>query len=160
MASSLAAFVKLHISEATPVRTFSWRQNLPESFSVITIFAGGGQWENNETVHITLADIHQQLAERIRAKNERLPEYRANLPGSQIWLLIYSGVAVSHGVPMPHGVGDLRFPFGFDRVLFYSALSGRAEDIYRSETLTQVADASERATLSRCLLPYARDRLL
>jgi hypothetical protein len=133
MALSLVAFVKAHRDEAVPIKTFSWRPDLPEGFAVIQIIAESRPWTSGESIHMTVDGIYQQLAERIRAKNQRLPEYRANLPGSQIWLLIYSGVSVSRGVHMPHGIGDLRFPFGFDRVLFYSALSNKVEDIYGSE---------------------------
>jgi hypothetical protein len=40
-------------------------------------------------------------------------------------------MGVSRGVPMPHGIGDWTFPFGFERVFFYSSLNRTVEEIRR-----------------------------
>jgi hypothetical protein len=62
----------------------------------------------------SISDIRQRLASRIGAKNKRLPTYRANSPhGSPVWLLLYSRVTVSRSLPIPYGIDQWKFPFGF-----------------------------------------------
>lgn len=131
IARALVEFVRSHRGQATPVATFSRRDNLPEGFGVIGISATSGPWVAGESVVLTLSQIHQQIAARISAKDELLPIYRSNLPNSPIWLLIYSCIEVSRGVPIPHGLTELTFPFEFDRVFFFSSLSGNVEEIRR-----------------------------
>lgn len=132
MARALVEFVRSHRGQATPVATFSRRDNLPEGFGVISISATSGPWFAGESGGLTVSQIYQQIAARISAKNELLPTYRSNLPNSPIWLLIYSCKEVSRGVPMPHGFAEWTFPFEFDRVFFFSGLSGKVEEIRKS----------------------------
>lgn len=80
----------------------------------------------------TLDGIQQSLGTRIAAKNELLPSYRANLPGSPIWLLLYSCSEVSRRIEIPHGIENWAFPFDFDRVFFFSTLSGRVVELRRA----------------------------
>jgi hypothetical protein len=129
MAGALAEFVRLHRGEATPVATLTRRANLPEGFGVISISSTSGPWFGGESVGLTLTQIRQQIAERISAKNKRLPTYRANLPGASIWLLIYSCTEVSRGVPIPYCFAEWTFPFEFDRVFFFSSLDNKVEEI-------------------------------
>ena len=131
MAVSLVDFVESHCHDASPVATFSRRDLLPDGFSIISIDSLPRPWWSGESVPITLSDIRKQLAVTIEDKNKLFTRYRANLPGSPIWLLIYSGVEVSRGIPMPHGVSGWSFPFDFEHVFFYSSLSQAVEEIRR-----------------------------
>jgi hypothetical protein len=133
MAKSLAEFVRSHRAQATPVATFDWRPDMPEGFGVISISATTGSWWSGESVNLVLDQIHQQIAERIEAKNKVLPTYRYNLPGVPIWLLIYSGMEISRGVPIPHGIDDRTFSFEFDRVIFFSSLGNEVAEVRRSD---------------------------
>jgi hypothetical protein len=130
MAQALADFVRSHRDRATPVETFSRHAGLPEGFGVITISATRDRpWYGGESVSLTLEQIRQQLAERIRAKNELVSAYRANLPNMPICLLIYSCMQVSRGVPMVHGMDEWTFPFDFDHVFFFSSLDSAVVEI-------------------------------
>jgi len=135
MARALVEFVKSHYTLATPVATFSKRADLPQGFGVVHIDSTGNTWTSGESGVTTVSEIYGQLASRISAKNKLLPRYRARLPHSGIWLLVYSGVAVSRGVEIPHGMGEWTFPFSFEKVLFFSQLSGAVVDIQRSNNL-------------------------
>jgi hypothetical protein len=106
MVRGLVEFVRAHCGEATPVATFQRRDRLPDGFGVVSIAATLGPWYSGESVSMTVAGIRRQLAARIAAKNKLLPRYRANLPNSPIWLLLYSGAGVSRGVEMAHGIGN------------------------------------------------------
>jgi hypothetical protein len=132
LARQLAAFVKLHAANARPVEVFSKRQDLHEAFTAITIDSMAGRWFHGESGSITVSEIYEQLASSIRSKNELLSSYRARLPNSPIWLLIYSGIAVSRGVPIPYGIEEWKFAFGFEKVLFFSQLSGAVVEIQRT----------------------------
>jgi len=82
---------------------------------------------------ITLEDISKQIASRISAKNALVPKYRANLPkGAAVWLLLYSRPNVSRSVPIPHGIEQWKFPFGFDRVLWFVILGSEVVEIQRA----------------------------
>jgi hypothetical protein len=134
MTDGLAAFVQAHCHDANPVATFDWRPDLPDGFSVISIATprDSSSWYTGASVNITLDDIRQQIATAIESKNALLPRYRANLPNAPVWLLLHSCAVISRGVPIPHGIRDWIFPCGFDRVLFYSSLSGTVEEILRA----------------------------
>jgi hypothetical protein len=132
MAHALAGFVKSHRGEANTVATFTRRDKLPEGFGVISIDSNPGPWWSGEGVENTFEGIYQQLAARIAAKNKLLPTYRANLPNSPIWILLYSCAGVSRGVHMPYGISEWSFPFDFDRVFFFASLSGSVEEIRRA----------------------------
>jgi hypothetical protein len=133
VADSLASFVKLHCHRANPVATFARIDEVPEGFGVISICSTPGSWWSGQSVVITLDGIRRQLRDRIEAKNKLLPIYRSNLSNTPIWLLLYSCWEVVRGVPMPHGIGEWSFPFGFDRVFFFSTLSNSVEEIRRTE---------------------------
>ncbi len=135
MARALVEFVKLHYRQATPVVTLSNRADLPDGFGVIHIDSTGACWTSGESGGTTVSEIHEQLASRISAKNKLLPRYRARLPHSAIWLLVYSGVAVSRGVPIPHGMSERTFPFDFEKVLFFSCLSDEVVEIPKGVAL-------------------------
>ncbi len=129
MARALVEFVKSH-----PAGTFSRRDSLPAGFGVIGIDSTGDDWTSGESGSTTVSEIYEQLAYRITAKNNLLPRYRARLPHSAIWLLVYSGVAVSRGVPIPHGMSERTFPFDFEKVLFFSCLSGEVVEIRKGDS--------------------------
>src|SRR5580692_1959575 len=123
MADALASFVRLHSRKADPVVTFERIHGIPDGFGVISICSAPGPWRSGKSVNITLDGIQQQLGDRIEAKNKLLPRYRVNLPNAPIWLLIFSCMEVSRGVPVPHGISEWSFPFDFERVFFFSSLS-------------------------------------
>ena len=129
MAESLVDFVEAHCGEASPVATFTRRDLLPDGFSVISIASTPDPWWGGESVANTLGGIRERLAVTIDSKNGLLPRYRANLPGSPIWLVIYSGMEVSRGVPMPACISDWTFSFGFEHVFFHSSLDEAVEEI-------------------------------
>jgi hypothetical protein len=133
MAKSLAEFVSVHRVQATPAVMFDRHDDIPEGFGVISISATTGPWWGGESVNLTLDQIHQQIGLRIEAKNKLLPTYRSNLPNTPIWLLIYSGVEISRGVPIPHGFDEWTFPFEFDRVIIFSSLGNEVAEARRSD---------------------------
>jgi hypothetical protein len=132
MADGLVSFVRSHCHEAAPYAHFLQRNELPDGFSTITIDSNPSPWWSGECMGYTYDGIRQQFATRIAAKNELLPRYRANLPNSPIWLLLYSCAAVSRGVEIPHGICEWSFPFKFERVLFYASLGSGVEEIRRA----------------------------
>jgi hypothetical protein len=136
MARGLADFVQTHRAEAKPVVTFSRRADLPEGFGVITITEFYEPWHGLETVTLKLDQIHQRLADRICAKIELVPIYRANLPNAPIFLLIFSCMEISRGVPIVHGIEEWTFPFDFDRVFFFAGLDTQVVELRRSQSAT------------------------
>lgn len=132
MADGLVDFVRSNCALANPIFMTDRRNRLPDGFSVVSIDSNPGPWWSGEGVGNTVEGIYQQLAARIAAKNKLLPTYRANLPNSPIWLLLYSCVGVSRGVHMPYGISEWSFPFDFDRVFFFASLSGSVEEIRRA----------------------------
>jgi hypothetical protein len=134
MVRALVEFVKSHYGQATPMATFSKLADLPEGFGVVHVDSTGDHWTCGESGVTTVSEIYEQLASRISAKNKLLPTYRARLPHSAIWLLLYSGVAVSRGVPIPHGLSERTFQFDFERVLFFSCLSNELVEIPRDNS--------------------------
>jgi hypothetical protein len=133
MARSLAEFVRSHRARATPVATFTRLNMLPAGFGTVSICAESGAWFCGAGVELTPSQIHDLLAERISAKNKLLPIYRSNLPNAPIWLLIYSCMEVSRGVPIPYGLGEWAFPFEFDRVFFFSSLDDAVVELRKGE---------------------------
>jgi hypothetical protein len=129
MARELVDFVRAHSHEAAPVATYERRDHLPRGFGVVSIAAGKKPWFSGDSASPTVTGIYNELSLRIGRKNARLAEYRRNLPGVSIWLLLYSGAAVSNGIEIPHGIDHWQPPFDFDRVFLYSALNGRAVEI-------------------------------
>ena len=108
---------------------------LPEGFDHILITAASGEWWCGEGGGITLSEIRTEIGDKISAKNRLIPQYRANLPaGTRIWLLLYSRVTVSRSVPIPHGIEEWKFPFGFDRVFWFASLENDVVEIQRAES--------------------------
>lgn len=132
MADGLVEFVRSNCARANPVFMTDRRDKLPHGFSAVSIDSHPGPWWSGECVGNTLEGIYRQLATRIAAKNKLLPTYRANLPNSSIWLLLYSCSGVSRGVEMPHGISEWSFLFEFDRVFFFASLSGSVAEIRRA----------------------------
>lgn len=132
MARELVDFVRAHSHEATPVATYERRDQLPQGFGIVSIAAGTEPWFSGESVSHTTAGIYNELSRHIAEKNARLPTYRQNLPAVPIWLLLYSGAAVSNGIEIPYRIEEWRPPFDFDRVFLFSALSGRAIEISKA----------------------------
>ncbi|MFZ0886125.1 MAG: hypothetical protein WAN14_22180 [Candidatus Acidiferrales bacterium] len=133
MATELAEFVYKNSSAANPVANFDRHDGVPEGFSVVNIQAGTGPWVSWDAWAIHLDDIFSQIGARIADKNARLPTYRANLPGTPVWLLLFSSIDGVRGVPLPADIHAKRFPFDFDRVFFYAALSERVEELRRAD---------------------------
>jgi hypothetical protein len=131
MARSLVQFVEANRERANPVIGFSARE-VPEGFGPMSIAAERGAWWGGECGGITVSVIYEQLALRISAKNKLLPRCRANIPNAAFWFLVYSGVAVSRGVPLPCSLGEWRFPFDFERVFFFSCLDNEVVEVQRS----------------------------
>lgn len=129
MVRALSAFVTSHREQASPVATFLRRDKLPYGFGTISIASVAEPWFSGESVGNTISGIHRQLSARIAAKNSLVPSYRANLPDSPIWLLVYSGAGVSRGVPMVTGINEWSFAFDFDRVFFFASLDDKVEEI-------------------------------
>lgn len=139
MARSLAEFVKANLHRANPAIALS-RFEVPEGFGSMSISSAPGDWWCGECGGVTVSDVREQLASRIRAKNKLVPTYRANLPkGAQVWLLLYTTVAVSRSMPIPHGVEEWKFPFGFDRVFWFTVFENRFVEIHRAESDERVA---------------------
>jgi hypothetical protein len=120
LARELSEYVALHATKANPVFTSSNFRDLHPAFSSITIDSLPGAWFHGEAGSITVNEIYNQLASRITAKNQFLPMYRTRLPNVPIWLLIYSSIAVSRGMPIPHGIDEHAVDSGFEKILFYS----------------------------------------
>lgn len=132
MARELVDFVRAHSHEATPVATYERRDQLPRGFGVVSIAAGIDPWFSGGCGSFTVAGIYYELSRRIAAKNAHLATYRQNLPAASIWLLLYSGAAVSNGIEIPYGIEEWHPPFDFDRVFLFSALSGRVVEIFKA----------------------------
>ena len=126
MAKDLVEFVK-----SRPEGTYGRHANLPLGLSVVRIDSLGDDWTHVESGVTNLPEIFEQLASSISAKNKLLPRYRARMPHSPIWLLIYSGCSVPRGLPIPHGLDERTYQFDFDRVLFFAQLSGTVVEIRR-----------------------------
>jgi hypothetical protein len=129
MAQSLARFVLAHSHLGSRAATFC--DNLPVLFFFIRLDSHepGRAWWGGESGGYTLPDVYKELALTITAKNNKLPAYRTNLPGIPIWLLIYTGVAVSRSMSIPHGLEEWRQPFGFDRVIFFACIERNCSEI-------------------------------
>jgi hypothetical protein len=138
MARALFQCVKDSLPRATEFVALYGSQ-APEGFGSITITSGAGDWDCFQCSGITLNDIRTQIASRISAKNALVPKYRANLPkGAAIWLLLYSRPNVSRSVPVPHGIEQWKFPFEFDRVLWFVILGNEVVEIQRAESPKEV----------------------
>ena len=82
-------------------------------------------------------NIHEALGTAIRAKNKLVPVYWKNLaPGAQAWLLLYSSVSVSRGMPIPHGIDDWLFEFNFDKIFWFVCLGNKFTKVRNSASRT------------------------
>jgi hypothetical protein len=131
MGDELASFVTAHCDEARPTKTFGRICGIPDGFGVVSIHADFGSWFAGQSVGVTVDGIYAQLANRIAAKDALLSTYRANLPDTPVWLLLFSCWEVARSVSMPHGIREWTYPFGFDRVFFHAASSQCVEEIHR-----------------------------
>jgi len=131
MAHALVAFVRAHRPEANPVATFT-RLRIPSGFGTVTIRSTPRPWWSGESSSNTLEGIHGQFAACIAAKNNLLPAYRANLPNTPIWLLLYSCAGVSRGIELWPVMSQWSFAFDFDRVFFLATLNGSVMEIQRA----------------------------
>jgi hypothetical protein len=131
LADALISFVKAHRDKASPVAA-TFTRRIPDGFSVITIASRPGPWWSGESMPNSPEGTRQQLAVMIESKNKLLRRYRANLPNSPMWLLVYSCAEVSRGVQMPHGISEWTFPFDFERVFFYATLDQTVEEIRKA----------------------------
>lgn len=131
MAGALCEFVKANVHLANPVANFD-RIDLPEGFGSMSIAAESGDWWCGECGGLTLSGIQEVLVSAISKKNKLLPEYRKNLPGAQVWLLLYSRSAVSRDMAIPHGVEKWQFDSDFDRIFWFRYLENRFVEIQRS----------------------------
>jgi hypothetical protein len=136
MARALAEFVRTHRPQSSRVATFTRLDKLPDGFGTVSICTESGPWFCGTKSGITASQIPDLLAERIKAKNDLLPTYRSKLPGAPIWLLIFSCMEVARGVPIPHGLNKLTFPFDFDRVFFFSGLDNAVVELRKGELQT------------------------
>jgi hypothetical protein len=129
MALALATFVLSRCHLASPGVIFY--DDLPALFFFIRLSSidPDTAWWGGEAGGYTVTDIYEELALRIAAKNNKLPSYRTNLPGIPIWLLIYTGVAVSRSMSIPYGLEQWKQPFGFDRVIFFACLDRTFSEI-------------------------------
>lgn len=129
MAHALSEFVKANVHRANPVAGFSTLET-PDGIGEMSIASESGDWWSGECGPTTLSQIRTQLAYRISDKNKRVGQYREALPkGYSVWLLIYSGVAVSRSMPIPHGIEEWTFSFDFDQVFWFDCLEGRFAEI-------------------------------
>lgn len=129
MAHALSEFVKLNVHRANPVAGFSTLET-PDDIGEMSITSESVDWWGGECGGPTLSQIPAQLAYRIGDKNKRVKQYRDTLPeGYSVWLLIYSGIAVSRFMPIPHGIEEWTFPFEFDKAFWFDCLEGRIAEI-------------------------------
>jgi hypothetical protein len=138
MARELVEFVSSHAQVAvhakSKVALFDRLDELPDGFGVINIIGEPGTWSTGGSGSFTLDHIYRELSQRIAAKNARVSTYRRNLAGSQIWLLLYCGAAVSNGLEIPLGLERWSTSSDFDRVFFFSALSCSVQEIATTPT--------------------------
>jgi hypothetical protein len=129
MAFALATFVLAHYPLTNPWAIFY--DDLPAIFFFISLdtHEPDRAWWGGEGGGFTVTDVYEELALRIAEKNNKLPAYRNNLPGIPIWLLIYTGVAVSRSMAIPHGLEEWRQPFGFDRVILFACIERKFSEI-------------------------------
>jgi len=138
MAQKLVEFVKANVHRAKPIANFG-ALRLPKGFGSMSIAPESGNWWTGEGGNITLSDIREAVGSIISSKNKLVPAYRKNLaPSAGIWLLLYSTIAVSRGMPIPHGIEEWRFSSEFDRIFWFACLENGFVEIQR----TKIAEAT------------------
>lgn len=134
MARTLAEFVRAKIGDANPIANCE-RLDLPDGVGSMSIAAESGDWWCGECGGVTVSDVREALTSSISAKNKLLPTYRKNLtPGAEVWLLLYSTVAVSRSMPIPEGIEEWWFSSEFDRIFWFACLENRFVEIQLAET--------------------------
>jgi hypothetical protein len=134
LARVLAEFVRANLHQANPVANFDQRE-LPEGLGSMSIASESGKWYCGESGSVTLSDIRPALAQSIAEKDKLVSTYKRNLgPGAQVWLLLYTTVDVSRSMPIPWGIEQWRFHFGFDRVFWFACLENQFVEIQRAES--------------------------
>jgi hypothetical protein len=105
----------------------------------MSIASESGKWSCGESGSVTLSDIRPALARSIGDKDKLVSAYKRSLgPGAQVWLLLYTTVDVSRSMPIPYGIDEWRFHFGFDRVFWFTCLENQFVEIQRAEPAEQV----------------------
>jgi hypothetical protein len=132
IAHALVDFVRAHCNEANPVAIFTRLRKIPDGFGTVIIRSTPRPWWSGESSSNMLEDIQEQIAASIAGKNKLLATYRANLPNTPIWLLLYSCAGVSRGIEMWPVVDEWSFAFDFDRVFFFATLNGSIVEIQRA----------------------------
>jgi hypothetical protein len=134
MARKLVEFVRANVHWARPIANFG-ALRLPEGFGSMSIAAESGNWWTGEGGNVTLTHIRDALSSAISSKNKLVPAYRKNLaPRARVWLLLYTTVSISRGMPIPHGIEDWQFSSDFDRIFWFACLENRFVDIQKGET--------------------------
>ncbi|HZQ96847.1 MAG TPA: hypothetical protein VFA67_17675 [Candidatus Sulfotelmatobacter sp.] len=127
----LVEAVQHHRHRANPAVVLEGEE-LPEGFDHILITDECREWWCGEGGGIHLSEIYPEIAAKIAAKNRLVPRYRANLPHcAELWLLLFSRVTVARSVPIPAGTEEWKFPFDFDRVLWFACLENRVVEFQR-----------------------------
>lgn len=134
IAQSLIACVMAHMDRPSVV-TLSGHE-VPAGISRIVLWRDDQScWCNVEHRCVSVNEIFDQIAQQISAKSRLVPTYRANLPAaSKMWLLLWSALTVSRGLPVPHGLDKWSVPFDFDRVFFCSLLDAQVIELARAGT--------------------------
>jgi hypothetical protein len=131
MVRTLCEYVKANLHRAKPTIALDG-PSVPPGFASMSITSECGDWWSGECVGITVPDIRRQFAARITAKNKFVSRYRECLPrGAQVWLLLYTRVDVSRSMPIPYGIDEWRFPFDFEKVLWFTFLEKQIIEIRR-----------------------------
>jgi len=138
LARVLAEFVKANVHRANPVANFAALES-PDGLASTSIASKSGEWSCGESGAVGLSDIREALGCSIGDKDKLVSAYRENLgPGAQVWLLLYTTAEVPRSMPIPHGIGEWRFHFGFDRVFWFACIENQFVEIQRAESAGQV----------------------
>ncbi|MCU1276390.1 MAG: hypothetical protein JWO48_3821 [Bryobacterales bacterium] len=135
MATALAGFVQRNLPLESDCITLQEHdiEEWVDGLSVIRISRRGDRWQAGAAAG--LHNLRQvDLASRICAKNKLLKQYRARLPGWEIWLLLTTEIRVLRSVAIPHDISEWRFAYDFNRVLLMPWEGGVIE-LSRSESL-------------------------
>lgn len=122
-ARRVALFVRDHCPPHSGDAFVAYREdglrNWPEPLCNIVIERREGSWDAPGCGGVPWI-TKEQLADRIRDKNQKLAEYRKRLPGWRIWLLIATNMSVLRSVSVPREVTTWRFAYDFDKVYLSS----------------------------------------
>jgi len=137
LARALAEFVNANAHRANPVANFAALES-PDGVGPMSISSESGEWSCGESGVVSLSDIREALGYSISDKNKLVSAYRENLgPGAQVWLLLYTTAEVPRSMPIPWGIEEWRFHFGFDRVFWFACIENQFVEIQRAESAEQ-----------------------